>query len=366
MKIILTNRAEERAEEKYCSIGISKKERNKMRKKCCAPRTVRSSYQFVDHDWALPFLRLGLVFYYRIFIAAWSLTSSTGIQNHRIKLGSWNILAPIYARPGTFPYSEAKGSLEWNIRYPKILDAIEKYNADFFCLQEVQFDTVTEKCDFRIRLQSMGYQLLLQNVTRNHPVGNVILAKQSDDWTCEALESRSRALIAVFRGPKHRKLYLANVHLEAGRDTEATRYNQIQSLLKRMHRYVEQDSSDPNVVIAGDFNILRSSPVYHLLQTGRLPNEHRCSDQLVLPKLPLLPMRDVYRTTGSYAKQTPSIEMSHSGGSILDYIWVSKTLRPCETFTFTEEAQASFRREWPSDTVPSDHIPIGTVLDYLA
>ena len=112
----------------------------------------------------------------------------------------------------------------------------------------------------------------LQNVTRGHNVASAILVRDSCCLCIERLESRSRVLIGVLQDKRDdsKRIYLCNVHLEAGEknDDNLQRYHQLKSLFKRLTRQVRSDNillDDASIIMAGDFNMLRKSPLHTFL-----------------------------------------------------------------------------------------------------
>jgi mRNA deadenylase 3'-5' endonuclease subunit Ccr4 len=211
--------------------------------------------------------------------------------------------------------------------------------------------------------------------------------------------------------------YVANVHLDARYDQDMTRYNQLQSILQRIqfhsHRlcsnYTSTNDSNSNsnrnasdnkhrqyhnnkhshrsesttstttttvtssttttttttpfIVLAGDFNMERTNPIYTILSTGNVPtyngtslldlpqrnpfNAHRrktssssSSSSCVTSTttamytkfnanpFPFVPLRDVFQPNGIYnatklISNNVVLRQTFTSGSILDYIWTS-------------------------------------------
>ena len=253
-------------------------------------------------------------------------------------------------------------------------------------------------------------------------------------------------------------LYIANVHLDARYDQDTTRYNQIKSLLHRIEYHYDNHptnrstnpvqtrrrqllhdavfpnnntyttpesttikatasynnnpqhtlisisspvSVSPRIIIAGDFNMLRTNPIYTLLSTGKYniylqPNQKfttisrmnaRDRNPLPIQPLPYLPLQDVYNNNQYAALDTNStvpvphiLRRTFAGGSILDYIWCSaervqavpwmidsicysssgsSSLASTGTATNRNKNHALQKFRWPSKDQPSDHVPIG-------
>jgi mRNA deadenylase 3'-5' endonuclease subunit Ccr4 len=302
----------------------------------------------------------------------------------------------VFATPEKYSHCSSL-ALDWDkVRCPQIVQTILATGADIVCLQEVQLDTWDT--DLLPHFQQRNYTCIVQNVKRNHPIACAILLKR-DQWNVLAIESRSRALIVVLqeraiisdddddtgsRTGFPQTIYIANVHLDARYDQDQTRFNQVKSLLKRMEYHYQQQQpkqllsnvdTPPIVIIAGDFNMLRTNPLYRLLLTGVYTHPFQ-SDTLSLHSS-LLPLRDIYNdgsdkgdttkmvTTGQSLSSTKKrLWRTFAGGSILDYIWVSRSMIPDAVPWMMDERCCQPPRKqkycaWPSMDHPSDHIPIG-------
>lgn len=281
-----------------------------------------------------------------------------------------------FASPDKHPYS-AKTCLPWSYREPRILERLAAYDPDVIFLQEMQLDVWDS---FLAKLP--GFTGLLQErKNADFPVNAVLIR---NEWgQVLRTESRSRALIVVVQTTLSDKpLYLANVHLQAGFQEDETRYFQIRSLMKRLEHHQQEfgssssnngDGDDDNddesskseaLIMAGDFNMVNNNDdvIYDLLTVGHLPDdveEDLVADTLPQPLLPLLPLRDAYRHCPPVVGP---VLMTHRGGSVLDYIWLSDAVHIEETWQSHPAAAVSLRRTWPSHTQPSDHLPVGAVL----
>ena len=157
----------------------------------------------------------------------------------QISLVSWNVLAPSYAKPEKYPWVTAD-DLSWDRRQARILDRLAEYDPDIVCLQEVE---VALWDDLQSGFSALGYDGVLQEMKNDHPVACAVLLRRGV-IELERAESRSRALITVLRaGSAPTPLYLASVHLEAGREKGATRLNQLRSLMRRLELQRGKDTN---------------------------------------------------------------------------------------------------------------------------
>jgi len=279
----------------------------------------------------------------------------------QVSLVTWNLLAPNYAKPSKYPWSKEE-DLQWKVREPRIIKELTSINADVVCLQEVQVDLWEGLLS---KLAEHGYHGVLQEMGRRHPVANAILVRQG--LSIVRTESRSRALIAVVRDEEESSspLYIANVHLDAGcgEENDVTRFNQVRSLCKRLKNQISKDihsessSDSPTVVITGDCNMLRESPLYELMKEGvtRDPQGNEIS-------APLLPLHDAY--LNHPPPWGPDVRMSYRSGHLLDYVWVSDAVDVLRTMPVTDDVATVEPKAWPSANHPSDHIPIGAILSW--
>lgn len=282
-------------------------------------------------------------------IKSWALST---ISNHDyISLVSWNLLAPTYARPEKYPWVPLH-ALDWEHRQRLIVNKLKSLDADIYCLQEMEverWDNFLEKLP--------DYDGVLQTMKGGHPVATAILVKRASQLEVVRTESRSRALLVVLSSSSKQPLFLANVHLDAGAENDRTRICQLRSLLKRLVRHMDIEEIDvmkdehlePPIIIAGDMNMLRDTDVYDFLATGTLP-----SDETITHRL--LPLRDAY-------EDTPGLRLTYGGGCVLDYVWTSQSVKVLRTMPVVCESNGS-TIEMPSETHPSDHLPIGVLVSY--
>jgi len=257
------------------------------------------------------------------------------VATAHLSVVTWNILAPEFATPTKYPWASAD-ALAWPSRQERILLKLAEIDADIVCLQEVGVAQWDELCG---RLHTLGYDGILQEMSRGHPIANAILLRRGHVELLRA-ESRSRALIAVVRAcggtaSKPQPLYLANVHLEAGAEKSATRLSQLRSLLRRIELQCSVniaaevrapmssvDGARSPVAIVGDFNSDRSSDVHELLSSHG--NKARSADKRRLLSNPLLPLRDAY--SDHPPPWGPSLKSSYRNGRLLDFIWTSSSV----------------------------------------
>jgi mRNA deadenylase 3'-5' endonuclease subunit Ccr4 len=296
------------------------------------------------------------------------------------------------------------------------VDHLVSFNADIICLQEVPVQKFWTEI-WSPKFRALNYTGIVQNVTRDHPVACAVLIRNAA-FRVNTTESRSRALILVLdpcdddpdttnaKADPGPMLFLANVHLEAGRGEDEKRFSQIKSLLKRLDRKISATSQYnsvgvqrttnccPRIILAGDFNMLDSNPVYKFLSSkvdekttmrssldaikvsgnSRTARRWPGSKELQSPfnasttsrkvrgtilsqvqplSFVVLPLREVFcQSTQS------SLRTTFRGGCVLDYIWASwDDAKPWIVDDRVLQQSSGFNG--PSLNNPSDHLPIG-------
>ena len=284
-----------------------------------------------------------------------------------------NILAQDYASPEKYPWIDSPEFLEWPYRNDLLAERLLEIDADLVCLQEVPSNLFP---DIMSKL-SQSYDGILQNVSESHNVGTAFLLRKNCCFTIRRAESRSRALITVLEDKQDESLlYVCSVHLDADKswDPKTRQYhqrqreNQLKSLIKRINHQCKMDKQDINevpIIIAGDFNMLRSNPINEAMSEGKV--HPRCD----------VPLRDVYlqnerndrsslplyekgeSNTATTSSETSHLTKTYRGGAVLDYIYVSDQVQVHDTLLCHPKASTLGGEKWPSKDHPSDHAPVG-------
>lgn len=272
--------------------------------------------------------------------------------------------------------------LEWEYRKSLIVDKlldVDGMNADIVCLQEVDVDLFP---DLQERLHQT-YDSVIQKVGRNHNVATVTFVRTTCPFRIVRNESRSRAQIVVLEtdtngstSERPSRLYLCNVHLDAGankRDPKLRQYhqdqrrNQLRKLLHRLDLQCKRDfttNKEVPVVIAGDFNMLRSNPLHESLESGslivngtvRLQDAYLESERLEHGSKTTFPTPK--------GKRRRRLVKTFGGGSLLDYIWTSDQVQVLDTLVFHPGSLHHGVEAFPSEDHPSDHLPIGIDINW--
>lgn len=305
--------------------------------------------------------------------------SSFGL-GRQASMVTWNLLAPTYATETKFPWA-SKQALSWSHRRQLIVQQLTAIDADIVCLQEVE---VAQWDELYAQLHGLGYDGVLQETRNGHPVACATLFKR-DQLVCVRTESRSRAMIAVAEmAPRHasagaagdaqqrQRLYVANVHLEAGPQKEQQRLLQLGSLLKRLRMQAEADGTSasspaaaPPLIIAGDFNCEPQSAPHAMLSArpgDGAPGSGAASlkGAVAAAAASLLPLHDAYASCPP--PWGPALRSTFRNGRVLDYIFTSSAVEVLRTMPVSPIAGSASPHRLPSDTHPSDHMPLGALL----
>lgn len=326
--------------------------------------------------------RLGAVRRHRPLLAPmFAVAVAIGLSAvHHVSLVTWNLLAPCYATATKYPWA-SPDELAWPARRKRILSKLAEMDADVVCLQEVEIATWME---LEQQLRDLGYDGVLQQTSRGHPVANAVCVRRSA-LEVVRVESRSRALITVLRAREAPQrapgmaspLYLANVHLEASAEKGATRLAQLRKLLRRIELQCatdvangngrsrdlspEADAHDAAVVIAGDFNFDRTSELHSFLSTGSFPAVEQGRTKGTT-EYALLPLNDAYLETPP--PWGPTVRSTYRNGRLLDFVWTSSAVEILRTMPASKLAGSTRPHQLPSATHPSDHLPIGAVFSW--
>mmetsp|Transcript_6760 Transcript_6760/g.9867 ORF Transcript_6760/g.9867 Transcript_6760/m.9867 type:complete len:412 (-) Transcript_6760:79-1314(-) len=275
---------------------------------------------------------------------------------------SWNILAPHLDRNGAMDWSQE--------RLPLILQELQSCNADILCLQEMQQNCMED--DFVPTLKNY-------NGIRADGGDNASVATfwKMEKYVLQHVWGRNRSLICILKektGAK-RNLAVVNVHLDEHPERVFTRIQQLQLLMKqlRLHR-----NEITGIVFCGDFGCpqKQSACTSYLQEGGNKPLESvvennsffdvylhphsfRFAPSYSLSELPV----SVYFTYGA-GKET----LSGCYAAGIDQLWHSETiLKPKHlrrTFTSEEQREAILKEGMPSRWNPSDHMPIGAIMEW--
>jgi len=310
-------------------------------------------------------------------------------QKSSILVMSYNIMAYNFTKIEWFPYCQPE-FLHPKYRAPRILNEIEKVNADIVCLQECDHDLFSEF--YKVNLEALGYNTIFKPQSQNRIVTNVIAYKKSlfkqervlyldlnEDLgkLDESFNKHKEAYIVKLKQKSTGKdLIIVNTHLFWNPDHEYVKYGQISKIIK----YVEDNfSKDIPVIFAGDMNstpnsnvvkyIYKKAPEVNMNIKGDYAKNKKYIDQFWKESKHSLELRsayDVYKVSSNkdfeeYADNHADFTTyTHEFIGTLDYIlYSSKLLEVVELLKVpTHDTEVKGLR-LPNNRYPSDHLKIG-------
>lgn len=170
-----------------------------------------------------------------------------------LKIVTWNILHPDHV--GVYDIEEKY--LTWEYRKPLILERLLAYNADVYCLQEVDSSLID---DFKLD----GYTLVWQDDkarTKKLLKWREVGGKKPNTLVCVTLVKElfkvlswvvgSRCLTVTISGLEH-QFIITNVHLEAGKGMDDLHIKHLSKVLN-------------SNIICGDFNDFIGEPAMNFM-----------------------------------------------------------------------------------------------------
>jgi CCR4-NOT transcription complex subunit 6 len=183
---------------------------------------------------------------------------------------SYNIMAYNFTKFQWFPYCSPE-YLPPRYRSPRILQEIEQTNADVLCLQECDYDLFVDF--YKPNLEAIGYSCIMQPVTSNRIVTNVVCFKKNlfilEDWKRLDLNEELSTIDETFLKHKealfvqlvhkhtHKKFVVSNTHLFWNHEFEYVKYGQLSKVIQ----FIEKHYKTLPVVLCGDLNSLPTSNV---------------------------------------------------------------------------------------------------------
>ncbi|MFM7858417.1 MAG: endonuclease/exonuclease/phosphatase family protein, partial [Flammeovirgaceae bacterium] len=153
----------------------------------------------------------------------------------------------------------------------RVLNEIEKLNADVLCLQECDHDLFLEF--YKVNLEEMGYTTVYKIATTNRIVTNVIAYKRDlfrqENWELldlnEGLQTQDESfikhkeclIITLRHLTSGKQIVVANTHLFWNPDFEYVKYGQISKILT----HIESKYNKLPLILCGDLNSTPTSNV---------------------------------------------------------------------------------------------------------
>jgi mRNA deadenylase 3'-5' endonuclease subunit Ccr4 len=301
---------------------------------------------------------------------------------------SYNILSCTFTKIEWFPYCQPE-YLHPKYRAPRILNEIERVNADVMCLQECDHDLFLEY--YKPNLEAMGYNVIFKATSTSRIVTVCVAYKKKlfkeEGWTYlnldEELDKLDESFVrhkeALFVTLKQfstgKRVIIANTHLFWNADFEYVKYGQMSRILN----YIEKNHKDSPVIFSGDFNSTPTSNVLKLVYK-RAPEislnirgdynknkkfmEHFWNDQKL--SLSLRSAYDIYKVGNNkdfedFADNHPDFSTyTHEFIGTIDYILYSqKHLEVVELLKLPTHDVEVKSNKLPNSKYPSDHLKVG-------
>mmetsp|Transcript_2390 Transcript_2390/g.3663 ORF Transcript_2390/g.3663 Transcript_2390/m.3663 type:complete len:377 (+) Transcript_2390:47-1177(+) len=275
-------------------------------------------------------------------------------ENGEFSILSWNILAPDFDRNGTMDWSEE--------RLPSILLELQTCNSDILCLQEMQKNSMER--DFIPALVKNGnYEGMY---CEENDVSVATFWKRGK-YELQHIVNKNRSMIVILReNTQHntcaRSLAVINVHLDEHPEHVFTRVQQLQSLMKEVRSH---QSGITGTVLCGDFGcpqrqsactsyLKGDGPLDSVIENNQLFDLTSCIHPHSLELAP----------SYSFAQLPTSLYFTWG----IDQLWYTptrlKTKQLRDTYSSDEQRAAILEEGLPSRWNPSDHMPIGAVMEW--
>src|SRR5438128_9555467 len=97
-------------------------------------------------------------------------------MSYALQIVSYNVLANAYAYPKRYAHIDPK-ILDWSNRKPALAKRLDRFSADFICLQEVEKDAFSL---FEQTLREKGYKGLYAQKRQDKPDGCAVFYKEEN------------------------------------------------------------------------------------------------------------------------------------------------------------------------------------------
>jgi mRNA deadenylase 3'-5' endonuclease subunit Ccr4 len=297
-------------------------------------------------------------------------------EKRQVSILSWNILSQhlFDSTPEWYHYVSKDVSLSWSDRLPRILDEILLWKADIVCLQEVEF---TAFDDLQHVLQSEGYIGIMQSAkkrTGDHPYGVATFCRH-DKFCISKSFHHSRTMLSLLEDHDQNIVAVVNCHLEGSPEKAVTRVKQLHNILHESSKCMHHD-----IILCGDFNcILNNSASSTYLQKSSCKGEdvyewgrpvNQCVSDIPPHSYNFQSAYPVNILNEAPLDYVTFVSNPHRYVSGLDQIWYHvldssisvKALK--HPFLSPDQRRSILESGLPSIYHPSDHLPIGCILEW--
>mmetsp|Transcript_36690 Transcript_36690/g.88991 ORF Transcript_36690/g.88991 Transcript_36690/m.88991 type:complete len:438 (+) Transcript_36690:1442-2755(+) len=287
-----------------------------------------------------------------------------------LSIVSWNVLSDTWLNYGRVGYEHTPVELksDWSIRLALLMKWVEDLQPDVLCFQEVDYERFensdTSKGPFLLtELSKFGYQGVIQRPKRgkkdDQPCGVATLWRD-DQFELIKEKSFSRTQCVILKRRSLSTTFcLTNVHLESQQSAEGSdkRARQLNSVLS----HVAREAPGIPFVLAGDFNTGSDNAILKVLRDQEW-HGHAMSSVYEHPSTrKTLPVcHATYMQPGAHYS-IDHILYSHSS------LRMKCVLDALNTQEIQEHVlEHGMASGFPTMFCPSDHIPIGVILEFTA
>jgi CCR4-NOT transcription complex subunit 6 len=308
---------------------------------------------------------------------------------------SYNIMAYNFTKYNWFPYCSPE-FLPPKYRSPRIVEEIQKTNADVLGLQECDHDLFVDY--YKPNLESMGYTCVVEVITNSRLVTNVICFKtnlfnletikhldlnEELSLLDESFLKHKEALFVELTHKKTNKRFVViNTHLFWNPEFEYVKYGQMSKILS----FIEQHYKSLPVILCGDLNSLPSSNVLMFIYSiapdtananfkGDSGKNKRFIDQFWNNNNHNLKLRsayDIFKTNrvndvSDYVENHPDFTTyTHEFVGTLDYVlYTPEKLQVTELIQIHTNDPEIKGLKVPNYRYPSDHLKIGARFKFI-
>ena len=315
---------------------------------------------------------------------------------YQVSILSWNVLAQSLfdSSPEWYEHVHAhpNAPVSWKERLPRIMEFISAAKSDIVCLQEVEYQSFY---DIKALMKCHGYSGTLQRKKRStnkHGYG-VATFHRNDKFLLLDSFHRSRTMMTLLEDysqskdkdqpHEHKKLAIVNCHLEGNPKKSVMRVKQLQNTLKELA--LNYDHND--LIVCGDMNSeMSNSACSTYLEHGSCKDLNVIKEwnQIVPNEVTNIPSHS-YRLKSAYPSKLTTdnrmdyvtfVSRPHSYAFGLDQIWyhdhgkdsggnLSVKVKGIKNpFRSPQHRQKIMESGLPSADNPSDHLPIGCILEW--
>ena len=320
----------------------------------------------------------------------------SNIIKKQTSIFSWNILAQHLFDNTQHWYEHVRKSpnneivYKWNLRWPAIRKEMQQSDSDIICLQEVEFTAFDN--DILPYMNEIGYDGIMQQVKgkkNGHGFGVATFWKKGR-FTMQNVSHHSRTMLTTLEEKgvvgAGEVIAIINCHLEGDPAKSVTRVRQLYKSLKE----IKNKYTHHHLIVCGDFNCqLGQSACSTYLHQGSCPKHipivefgHELSKDHI-EELDKVIGEHEYNFRSAYPIELMTndpfeyITFVNTPGSFtagLDQIWYHSDLHACtlsdkvvglrHPFHSTEHRNQVLQYGLPSKYNPSDHMPVGCILEW--